>query len=236
MKFQCRKKFPVGLSPFIASSILHGLVLAAALYAGQYQIPMNSYGDLTVELIGVEGGQDGQQLSQESEPNKKSGPLEAKIFPEQQPEKDDVLREVPKLQENKTVENRARKNEAVQDASQGSRSEAEASSGLAGRPGSAGGGSSKPTYIQSLYTSLEKNKNYPMLAKNMRLEGVVKVGFRVLRDGTIKNIEIKQPCGSEVLNNAAIRTLEKVSGQWPLPESIKDDYLVLDISFNYQMI
>ena len=74
-----------------------------------------------------------------------------------------------------------------------------------------------------------------MLARKMRIEGQVQISFQVLRDGTIENIQLVGPCGSEALNQAAIKTVKKASGQWPLPSSIRGDALPLQISFNYRL-
>lgn len=96
-----------------------------------------------------------------------------------------------------------------------------------------GGGRAYSEYVQKLYNQLERNKRYPLFARKLRVQGVVKVRFQVLRDGTIQNIQITKPSSSEILNRAAVESLNKSSGHSPLPASIKGSSIQVETSFHF---
>lgn len=240
------------LNPFLISLGFHSLVLAAVVYGSANHnngLTLSSMGDLSIELVGVDGGQGGQVQSPKSatqkghKPAEKKSPtvasnLKAAVALHKVDEFSTIKRVTTK--EPQKLDTASTEDSISQHTNQAQRSQAlnvadQDSSGLTGRPGSQGGGSLYRTYIQNLYTHLERNKHYPMLARKMRIEGQVHVSFHVLRDGTIENVQLVGPCGSEVLNQAAIKSVKKASGQWPLPSSIRGDALPLQISFNYRI-
>ncbi len=106
-------------------------------------------------------------------------------------------------------------------------------SGQTGFQSYGGGGRAYNEYVQNLYNQLEQNKRYPLFARKLKVQGIVKVRFRVLRDGTIQNIQITQPSSSEILNRAAIDSLRKSSGHSPLPESLKGRFIEVETSFHF---
>jgi len=106
-------------------------------------------------------------------------------------------------------------------------------SGQTGFQSYGGGGRAYNEYVQNLYNQLEQNKRYPLFARKLKVQGVVKVRFQVLRDGTIQNIQITQASSSEILNRAAMESLKKSSGHSPLPASIKGPSIQVETSFHF---
>jgi len=239
------------LNPFLISLGFHCLALAVVVYASAHKqrLALSSMGDLSIELVGVNGGQDGHV----QEPNsalQKGNKSYKKILPKvaQNVKATLALQKVDEFritQPESTKQRQVSKSSSTVDSisrnsNTASRSQALNvtpldSLGLNGRPGSQGGGSLQRTYLQNLYTHLERNKHYPMLARKMRIEGEVHVSFQVLRDGTIENVQLVGPCSSEVLNQAALKTVKKASGRWPLPSALSAKALPLQVSFNYQI-
>lgn len=234
------------LNPFMVSFCLHSVALAAVIYTQGPGLPMTSQGDMSIELVGVDGGQGGEGRSQASsrEPAK---PTQAKVhrvakkksLPQLLNQKRDEFSLKPPHQDTDDSHGEAQTDKIHQE-KKTQRSQAlnvggSESSSLAGRPGTQGGGSVERTFIQNLYTQLERNKHYPMRARKLRIEGQVEVSFRVLRNGQIEDIEVVSASPSEALNQAALETVRKASGRWPLPESLKSDALPLQITFNFSL-
>jgi periplasmic protein TonB len=236
------------LNPFLLSLGIHSVALAAVIYtASSPGLRLASMGDLSIELVGVNGGQGGQSIQESTQSIQKGVKVlpvaQAKIRPQEEhgPRKIDEfsLKKSPATntlaseREYKTTPSSSNPNQAQQGQITGTLQGQ--SSGMSGRPGSQGGGSAYATFIQRLYTQLERNKYYPMMARRMRIEGQVQVAFTVMRDGQIQDIRLVQASGSDVLNRAAIQSVEKASGHWPIPDHIPGPSLPLKISFNYQL-
>jgi TonB family protein len=71
-----------------------------------------------------------------------------------------------------------------------------------------------PDQRQLIQAALERAKNYPRLAWERGIEGVVHVRFKILPSGDAEHVEILKSSGREVLDSATVRTVYR-SG--PLP-------------------
>jgi TonB family protein len=65
-----------------------------------------------------------------------------------------------------------------------------------------------------LAAAIERTKNYPRLARERGIEGVVRLRFRLTTSGSVERLEILQSSGSEVLDNASISAVYRAV---PLP-------------------
>lgn len=65
-----------------------------------------------------------------------------------------------------------------------------------------------------LAAAIERTKNYPRMARERGIEGVVRIRFRLVSSGSVEKIEIVQSSGSEVLDNASISAVYRAA---PLP-------------------
>ena len=92
------------------------------------------------------------------------------------------------------------------------------------------------TYIQELYQWLAKHRTYPPIAKKSKQEGTVLLAFTVNRQGDISESSIKKSSGYPLLDEAAIRMLEKASPLPPVPDDFYPNRnqlpLVMPIEFS----
>ncbi len=66
----------------------------------------------------------------------------------------------------------------------------------------------------AIAAALERSKNYPRLARERGIEGVVKLRFKVNISGAVEKVEIVESSGSELLDNASVRAVNRAA---PLP-------------------
>lgn len=62
--------------------------------------------------------------------------------------------------------------------------------------------------------AIERNKSYPRLARERGVQGVVRLRFRLFPSGAVDKIEIVESSGSELLDNASVRSVYRAA---PLP-------------------
>jgi len=67
---------------------------------------------------------------------------------------------------------------------------------------------------QLVHAALEKAKIYPRVARERGVEGVVLVRFKVLPTGEIEKVDIMKSSGSDILDEASIRTVYRAA---PMP-------------------
>jgi protein TonB len=67
---------------------------------------------------------------------------------------------------------------------------------------------------QLVHSALEKAKTYPRVARERGIEGVVLVRFKVLPSGEIERVDIIKSSGSDILDEASIRTVYRAA---PMP-------------------
>ena len=77
---------------------------------------------------------------------------------------------------------------------------------------------------------LQENLYYPLSARKRAIQGRVVVKFTLLKNGEIKNIIITQEA-TDILNDAAIKTVTNLSKKMPVPS----EELTLEIPINYQL-
>jgi TonB family protein len=63
-------------------------------------------------------------------------------------------------------------------------------------------------------SAIERSKNYPRMARERGIQGVVHVRFRVSQSGAVENVEIVKSSGSDILDTASVRTLYRAG---PMP-------------------
>ena len=71
--------------------------------------------------------------------------------------------------------------------------------------------SSKTKIISILRDKVQQHFYYPKLAQRRNWQGKVQLAFDVNTHGTIENITVKQTSGYDILDNAAMSALNKVS-------------------------
>ena len=87
-----------------------------------------------------------------------------------------------------------------------------------------------PEELAHIRLMIENALSYPIIAKKLRLEGVVVVSFSLHTDGFLQNLQIVSSSGSSVLDNKALQTVASLDGEYPHLEKNVD--LKLPIAFS----
>ncbi|MDD2781981.1 energy transducer TonB [Sulfuricurvum sp.] len=93
----------------------------------------------------------------------------------------------------------------------------------------------KENYIAYLRQFIDERKIYPKNAKRLKQMGTVTVKFRVLEDGTIKNISIVDSSGFDLLDQAAKNLLENIAHVKALPKEMGDEPIDLTLPIEYTL-
>ncbi len=83
-----------------------------------------------------------------------------------------------------------------------------------GQTASSGIGIVSPEEWAAIAAAIERTKNYPRIARERGIEGVVRLRFRLASSGTVEKIEIVQSSGYAVLDDASIRAVYRAA---PMP-------------------
>lgn len=67
---------------------------------------------------------------------------------------------------------------------------------------------------RQLHAAIERAKTYPRLAREQGVEGVVLVRFKVAPTGDIEKVDVVRSSGSDVLDQASVRTVRRAA---PMP-------------------
>ena len=89
-------------------------------------------------------------------------------------------------------------------------------------------------YTSKLRRQIQKNLFYPKMAKRMRMQGVVRVAFRVLKDGTITQIRVLNS-PKKLLAKGAIKTLKALSLP-AIPSELKEEFLDINIPIKFKLV
>jgi protein TonB len=96
---------------------------------------------------------------------------------------------------------------------QASGSNGEATQAASARAGSPSGSVSSEQWAV-IVSSIERVKNYPRLARERGIEGVVRLRFRIKPQGSVERVEIVTSSGSDILDTASVSTLYRAG---PMP-------------------
>lgn len=85
-------------------------------------------------------------------------------------------------------------------------------------------------HISEIMALLRKNLYYPRMARKRGIQGKVLVRFELLQNGDIQHIEVLES-ERDILARAAVTTIERLDGKFPLPE----ERLVLNVPIMYEL-
>lgn len=93
------------------------------------------------------------------------------------------------------------------------------------------------TYMRAWVARVEKigNMNYPAEARARNLQGQLVLTVAVRRDGSVESIDVIQPSGYPVLDDAAVRTVRLAEPFAPLPQT-SEQIDVLHITRTWQFL
>ncbi|MGQ9608327.1 MAG: energy transducer TonB [bacterium] len=90
-------------------------------------------------------------------------------------------------------------------------------------------------YANYVRNKIESKKRYPIIARNMGIEGRVKVKLVISKDGNLEKIDILESSGYEILDETAIQSIRDAAPFPPIPEEIKKNKLELSIYMTYEI-
>jgi protein TonB len=90
-------------------------------------------------------------------------------------------------------------------------------------------------YQKSVRKLIDAHKIYPRIAKRRGIEGVVFVGFLVTNNGLLKDIKLISSSDYEILDQAAIKTINNASPFLPFPEKINKKELWLKLALSFKL-
>ncbi len=91
-------------------------------------------------------------------------------------------------------------------------------------------------YEDKILKRIHAMKYYPIQARRMNQEGVVKVEFTLKRDGTLKgDVALIKGCRYEALNNAAVKTIVRANPYPAFSHVIKKDEMTFVIEVDFRL-
>ena len=91
------------------------------------------------------------------------------------------------------------------------------------------------TYLFGLRQLIQQSKIYPSLSKKMGETGKVIIILELLKDGTIRDVKIKDNSQYARLNQAALETVTKVEKYKPIPDSITAQQLKVEVPIQFSL-
>jgi len=94
----------------------------------------------------------------------------------------------------------------------------------------------KNKYLNRLRNLIEDKKIYPKSAKRLKQQGRVIVSFLITKEGTFKNISLKDSSKYKKLNKAALELLNNISRFEPIPDELEKNKWVIEIPISYKIL
>ena len=113
-----------------------------------------------------------------------------------------------------------------------SNSETENTSGVVSLNGQTRGAQSLFSYLVS---QIYQNRIYPYESIRLKQQGQVTVNFDIDQNGEITNVQLANPCLHKLLNQAAIKTLDRIKLNKSLPEVEKLFNRSYSFTFDFEL-
>ncbi len=91
----------------------------------------------------------------------------------------------------------------------------------------------KDRYTSQIRRAIKSNLFYPKVAKRMRIEGVVKIAFRVSRSGAISGVRVLNSPKS-ILIKGAKKTIGMISLP-PFPDELREQFMDISIPIEFKL-
>lgn len=98
-----------------------------------------------------------------------------------------------------------------------------------------GSGSALQGYLREIRQLLEKQKDYPWMARRRNIQGVVVVRFTIAAGGQIDASRISRSSGHDLLDEAAKETLRRVGRFPPLPADLNRQQLTIEVPLAFHL-
>lgn len=93
----------------------------------------------------------------------------------------------------------------------------------------------KDAYLAQLRKIIEAKKVYPKNAKRLSQSGTVTIKFTILRNGTIKNMQVINTSSFKILDDAALKILEDIAKLEVFPKELIEDEIVVVLPIEYDL-
>lgn len=104
-----------------------------------------------------------------------------------------------------------------------------------GRGPGFGSGSLLQGYLRHIRSLLEHQKNYPVMAQRLNIQGVAVLQFTIAADGRLLATNLCKSSGNDILDKAAQETVRKVGRFPPLPAGLGRQQLTVEIPLAYRL-
>lgn|GEM_PF-5749876 len=91
-------------------------------------------------------------------------------------------------------------------------------------------------YLALIRTLLEEYKEYPLWAQRNSREGTVGLHFVICRDGKVEDLRVARSSGFSILDEAAERTVRRISRFPSIPEELAMNRLSLDVPLVFKLV
>jgi protein TonB len=98
-----------------------------------------------------------------------------------------------------------------------------------------GSGSALSGYLREIRRLLEKQKDYPWIARRRHLQGVVAVVFTIGSRGQIESARISRSSGHALLDRAAQNTIRRVGRFPPFPAALNRQKLTIEVPLAFRL-
>lgn len=90
-------------------------------------------------------------------------------------------------------------------------------------------------YKESVYAIIQRNKNYPAVARRRGVQGAVGVAFTIKADGTVAGTRVIRTSNFRLLDDAAVDTIRKIGRFPPLPAGLEMEEIELGVSIVFRL-
>jgi protein TonB len=98
-----------------------------------------------------------------------------------------------------------------------------------------GSGSALQGYLHTIRQLLEKQKDYPRMARRRNMQGVVVVMFTVAAGGQIESATVSRSSGHDLLDEGARNTIKRVGRFPPFPAELHRQKLTIKIPLAFRL-
>jgi len=104
-----------------------------------------------------------------------------------------------------------------------------------GRGQGVGSGSALQGYLHTIRQLLEKQKDYPRMARRRNMQGVVIVMFTIAAGGQIESARVSRSSGHDLLDEGARNTIKRVGRFPPFPAELNRQKLTIKIPLAFRL-
>ena len=90
-------------------------------------------------------------------------------------------------------------------------------------------------FAAAVRKKIESRKKYPLSARTYRIEGRAGIKFTISKDGNLQNVEIIESSGHDVLDRAALQSVQNAAPFPPIPEAAKLDKIQMSIRLTFKL-